>query len=83
MFAVLIDAETLPKIQQFENDLHIYINSKELYLKNRNYWYLVRGYVDERGRVSDYAILPEYLVKQHFDYDPIKIKTDWDQIVRK
>ena len=44
--------------------------------------YFVTAYVSKSGKFYSFAILPHYLLDE-FEYDPVKIKTDWDQIVRK
>lgn len=87
MFAIEITTENMPKIQECEalqkhneDTLNAYLANYE---KRGKRWYAIRGYVTRQGRVQDFAILPAYVFENEFEYDPDKIKTDWDQIVRK
>lgn len=83
MFAILITFENLPKILEHQQTVtfpHLY---EEVYLKSARSWYYVRGYVAENGKFVEWACIPEYVLVEKFEFDPYKIDTDWDQIVRK
>lgn len=82
MFAIEITIENMPKIRQSEVLSDKDITSLELYLRSPKVWYLVRGYVPSRGAPVDWVILPAYKFEKDFDYHPIKIKTNWDLIVK-
>ena len=81
MFAILIAEETLPKIicDGFDTNRH---NLNHFIRHHRN-WYFIRGYVSGTGRILDWVIFPEVTLSDAFEYDPERIQTDWDQIVRK
>jgi hypothetical protein len=83
MFAILITFENLPKILEHQQTVtlpHLY---EEVYLESSRPWYYVRGFVGEGGKFAEWACLPEYVLVRDFEFDPHKIKSDWDQIVRK
>lgn len=84
MFAILIAEENLQKIHTIQYPGHSpdELNMR-LYTEHHNSWYFVHGYVDNRGRYTDWAILPEYILVDNFEFDKDKAQTDWDQIVRK
>lgn len=81
MFAILINEENMPKIRE-----RITVDSElanaMTYLRMPKIWFVVTGFVTESGKYFPYAVLPAYMLKNDFDYDPVKIQTDWDQIVR-
>jgi len=85
MFAILISEENLPKIKEHQNSLH----SLDERLYARPYhtspvnWYYVRGYVDQKGTLVSWTCFPEELFNRLFESNAEKVKTDWDQIVRK
>lgn len=83
MFAILIAEDNMPKIVQrnvlAEKNLH----GMKLFLGSSKAWYLITGYVNERGAVLPWAILPAHKFETQFEFDESKIMTDWDQIVRK
>jgi hypothetical protein len=86
MFAILIAPTNLPKLLANHHMTEKYYNyGIKTYLtqKSNNKWYYISGYVDTRGVLKDFAVLPQYILDDNFEYDPIKIKTDWDLIVRK
>jgi len=85
MFAIKITEENMEKIKEAMPALHgPYLATIERKFMEREVpWYFIRGYVDRRGRVHLFNILPVYVMDQHFTYDTEKAKTDWDQIVRK
>lgn len=53
------------------------------YLNHNVEWYLITGYYTRRGVYDDWAIIPASVLKQTYEHDADKIKTDWDQIIRK
>ena len=85
MFAILISEENLPKINEDqekypESLAHFF---PDPYLNHPKNWYYVSGYYSEgRGDIS-WAAFPEYFLVKKYEFDPTKIQTDWDQIVRK
>lgn len=85
MFAILISEKNLPIIKEHQDELspslgHFY---DKPYLASLVDWYYIRGYVTEKGALESWAAYPEEYFTRKFDYNPEKIKTDWDQIVRK
>lgn len=82
MFAILFSEENLGKILEHNETVDSAPVYPDVYLNHKNDWYYIRGYVTNRGKVVDYAVIPEYLFVKVFDYNPEKIKTDWDIIVR-
>lgn len=82
MFGLLISEDNLPKIREFlsPND----VSTMGLYLHPAiKEWYIVRGYYNDRGNVVDWVVLPKYILDADYEYDALKIRTEWDQIVRK
>lgn len=80
MFAILISEETLPKIVETHGLTQAEIDWLPKCINKDRYF--VTGFVDLRGQVWPWIFLPRYLLK-NFEHDEEKIKTDWDQIVRK
>lgn len=80
MHAILISSENLDKITEAveltENDTEFI---KTCFYKSR---YFVTG-VESGGIMLPWIFLPEYKLRRNYQYDAAKIKTDWDQIVRK
>lgn len=85
MFAIKITEENMEKIKEAMPMLHgPYLRAIEAkYMDRRVPWYFIRGYVDQRGRLHLFNLLPVFILDQHFEIDTEKAKTDWDQIVRK
>jgi len=83
MHAILITEENAAKIEESGFTAIRPMHTIEVYMSNHKDWYLVSGYVGEDGYFQDYAVLPQYILDDNFEYDPTKIQTDWDQIVRK
>lgn len=83
MFAILISEENVSKIDQVEFLTDKDKTAVRQYLRSKFCWYFVRGYIGVRGELHDWTVIPHYLLRQSFEYDPDKIITDWDQIVRK
>jgi hypothetical protein len=85
MFAILIAHDNMPKIEEHLNDENPTIPwmITELNANSNRDWYFVTGYVKRSGEFINWTILPAYVVENNFEYDPDKINTDWDQIVRK
>lgn len=81
MFAILISEENMPKILESRDDLS---GSTTRWLATlfEKQWWFITGYVDLKGAVHDWSVLPASYTTRYFEYDPIKIQTDWDQIVR-
>lgn len=82
MFAILIKSENVPKIREsgLSDDLLV---AMVIALTSRKNWYAVTGYIKRNGEFIGSTVLPAFVIEEHFEYDPDKIKTDWDQIVRK
>lgn len=85
MFGILMNDSNIEKIVEHQKTLtpteaHL---APDLYLNRGNDWYYIRGYVDSNGRAGTWAAYPAHVFVKTFDFDPDKIKTDWDQIVRK
>lgn len=83
MFALLINSDNLEKISQVYDISEKDMAEIRIFTISSLKWYLVRGYVSLRGEPQDWVILPEYIIHNKYEYDPEKIDTDWDQIVRK
>lgn len=83
MFAILLNIDNLPKIIQRIPDSDTGDSLVPTYLNSSRRWYVVTGYVTRSGKYFDWTIIPAYVIETHFEYDKDKIKTDWDQIVRK
>lgn len=83
MFAILISEDNLKKILESDSVPHENRTALEYFLRHREDWYIITGYVTRFGSFESYAILPGYVFRPTFDYDPEKIKTEWNQIVRK
>jgi hypothetical protein len=83
MFAILISNENMPKILESVTPTTDHHPDFQIFLNSEKTWYLVTGWVGTRGDVIDWTIMPAYMLEEKFEYDPNKIKTDWDQIVRK
>jgi len=83
MHAILITEESMPKIISRER---AHLNLQDLVFlqtcigKNR---YFVSGYYDGRGRLGTWMMMPQHVLDKSYEYDPAKIQTDWDQIIRK
>ena len=84
MFAIELSEDNLPQILQtstlFVAEAQI---MTDLYFRSPRTYYFIKDYFDRNGRQQGWGILPEFVLKDFFEYDPDKIKTDWDQIVRK
>lgn len=83
MFAMLVSTENMPRITEeaLTNEDRTMI---DVYLRNREEWYVVRGYVDRFGRLwTELVLLPAYILRDNYEIDFEHAKTDWDQIVRK
>lgn len=85
MFAIHISEETMPLIKEHQDTLPSGVGRilESAYLTSLTEWYYIQGYVNNNGGVESWAAFPEYILVRQFEYDPIKIQTDWDQIVRK
>ena len=85
MFAIVVSDETMPKIRQSSQLTDKDKSAVEQYCLNRprSKYYVITGYVTRRGMVMNWTFLPHHLFEKNFEFDPEKIKTDWDQIVRK
>lgn len=82
MFAIRITEENESKIREvtltdFDRE------ALDIYLQTEGRWCWIRGYVNKRGVVYQNTALPFRLIVRDFEYDPVRIETDWDQIVRK
>jgi hypothetical protein len=82
MFAIEISEENMEKIAESGILTIERLNAiGGVYLPARANYYFVRGFfVDSEIR---WTVLPEFILSEEYNYDPDKIKTDWDQIVRK
>jgi hypothetical protein len=83
MFAILISEENRCEIEtsgvlQFRE-----IDTIDVYMRASSQYVLVRGWTTPRGEFKPWTVLPLYILEESYDYDPNKIKIDWDQIVRK
>lgn len=82
MFAMHINSDTIGKLM--DSDISSHLKTALIITRSSTKsWYFVRGYVLRGGPYVGDTILPAYVVEQLFEHDPNKIKTDWDQIVRK
>lgn len=83
MFAIEITSNNMPKILEAHHTPNEDEFDYDLFMRYKNPWYIVTGYVNRYGYVKDFAILPAYEIENNYEHDPVKIKYDWDQIVRK
>lgn len=84
MFAIEINDENMSKIADLEILTETRLNAiGGVYGTARTTFYFVRGYTELNHLFRDWGVLPAYVLERSFEYDPIKIKTNWDQIVRK
>lgn len=82
MFAIELSVENLPKIRQLDFLSSVDKTEIEVYVRSDKTWYFVRGYVNSRGVLEPWAVFPEYILNRSYDFDPVKIQTDWGIIVR-
>lgn len=54
----------------------------QTFIKHRVRWYLVAPYVTHYGEVQPWAVMPEYILKQDYEYDHETIDTEWTHIER-
>lgn len=80
MFAILISEQNMDKILERVTPTPERHPDFNFYLKRERKYYVITGYVTEMGRVIDWVVLPDFLLK-HYEHDKNKIETDWDQIV--
>jgi hypothetical protein len=81
VFAIEFNEVTLPKILQIHGmTVKEAQGLTDVFLKKD--YVIVSGYYNDRTPLSDWEILPKYVFTETFDFNPEKIKTDWDQIVR-
>lgn len=83
MFAIEINDKTLEKITTSRNLTDSRLQSLLIYSKAVSRYFYVSGWVSRRGGVPKDTILPLYVLDENFNLDEVKIKTDWDLIVRK
>lgn len=83
MFAIQITEENMPEILNSLPQIREENVMLDMYARHTRDWFIIRGFVPHIGSMTDWAILPAYILKLKYEYDPNKIKTDWDQIVRK
>lgn len=83
MFAIELTSLTLPEIYLLDIFTNVDKVELEIYVRSARPWYFVRGYVNSSGALEPWAVFPEDILRRSYDYDPDKIHTDWDQIVRK
>lgn len=67
---VALDAETA--------DLEL-----DIFKRSDKRFYLIRDYVNLAGRLQGTRVLPEYVLKTNFVFDPDGASSDWDTIYRK
>lgn len=82
MHALLIAVQNVEKIQEFLADTKDADLDLGPYLRHKNAWYIIRGFVPYLGAPIDFGILPAHILESRFEYDAVKILSDWDQIVR-
>ena len=83
MFAILISEENREQIAssgvlEFREMFTI-----DVYMRAKSQYVLVRGWTSPRGEHKPWTVLPWYIIDELYEYDPVKIQSDWDQIVRK
>lgn len=83
MHALLIAEQNVEKLQEFFKDTRTGQFDLGPYLRHKSAWYVIRGFVPYLGAPEDFGILPAYAFESKFEYDAVKILSDWDQIVRK
>ena len=86
MFAIEITEENLPQILQTPGltiaDAQLMADAFIAH-NNDHVRYFIKGYTDRKNRLVPWTTLPEFIFVKNFDFDPEKIKTDWDIVVRK
>ena len=83
MFAMLITSENLPKITEESSSDYADRKTMDTYLALSERWYAITGYTSQFGEFFPLTVLQQYILDHSFQYDPVKIQSDWDQIVRK
>lgn len=83
MFAILIADENVELLSEFQIEHDIPVDHVLSYLICKSEWFLVRGWQSPRGGLKVWTCLPGYIIRENYEFDPEKIKTEWDQIVRK
>lgn len=84
MFAILISEDNMPTIidsvksNPESNELNL-----ETFLASARDWYFLTGYVPSTGGYSEWGILPAYIFENDFEYNPVDIKTQFDQTFRR
>lgn len=84
MFAILLiedNRETV--LEHYESTPQPHPIDLDLFIRHRADWYYVRGWVNHRGQVQDFAVIPRFILTKYYEHDPDKIRTNWDQIVPK
>lgn len=81
MDAIEFTETNLPKILQTEAlSVAEAQGLTDVFIK-KNYVF-IRGYYDDRVPLQLWAMMPSFVFEKNFDFDPIQIHTDWDEIVR-
>ena len=83
MFAIEITQENIPSIMNTLGSPTLSIAlSLDKYAALKAKYYYINGYTTPRGGEPRRTVLPEYIIKENFEYDAEKIAHSWDQIVR-
>ena len=85
MLAIRISPETLEKVLACEEispgPRNFILNT---IIPNGREYFAIRFYTPKNSRyIAPFTILPSFIFKKVFVYDPDVIEHDWDQIVRK
>ncbi len=81
VFAIELTEDNFTKIRQTADLTVDEAYSLNNIFFNRSYVFIT-GYTDSKNRLHDWAILPMFIFADDFEFDPEKIKNDWDQVFR-
>lgn len=82
MWAIEITENNLEEIMSSHSVPEKTYAGLQLFIKSPSTWYICSGYVNDRGAVQGYAILPDFKFQKKFEYDHEKIQTEWVWVVQ-
>lgn len=85
MFVIELTDKNLPEIYKYIPEAERSTCGVEFYadhpMRGRP-MYFITNFVDTSGKVWTWTVLPEYVLKGRFEFDPLVAANNWDQIVR-
>lgn len=83
MFAILLNNENVGTIASALNQPHeVTQKVMQTFLRSSKKWYFIQPFVDRKGHVIDWTILPENRIRADFTYDKSTIDEDWTWLTR-